>query len=193
MSVESAVEHLMSIEGNGYSFDRMDHGGHTYCGVSQMAHPNWIGWKILAEYAPDYKDLPVKILKVHVISLYKEHYWDRIQGDELEIYSEKIAFEVFEQAGNLGVRKAIKHLQRSLNVLNLHGNIYSDLFIDGLIGPRTREAYKRYFAYSTPDHITKEKMLLGALNTLQGMYYFKIIEKHPDQSRFRGWFTRVAC
>jgi hypothetical protein len=38
---------------------------------------------------------------------------------------------------------------------------------------------------------TKEKMLLGVLNTLQGMHYINLMRRYPAQGKFRGWFLRV--
>ena len=54
-----------------------DRGGKTFAGISERAHPDWKGWKLLDEGAMDVE------LKPEVYALYKAQYWDPLRLSEL--------------------------------------------------------------------------------------------------------------
>lgn len=186
----AAYDILVSHEG-GYAYDPLDRGGETYRGIARRFHPGWGGWKIIDAIKAEMPNDLRRALDTHaelqecVRSYYRIAYWVPIGGDAISC--QQLANELFEQAVNLGVGRAVEHLQRALNALNRNGRQYPDLIADGRMGPRTLEAIERYLDGDPPDY------LLVALNVLQGAYYLDFMRRSPDQERFaRGWLARVA-
>lgn len=91
-----AIDILIELEG-GYSNHPGDPGGETKYGISKRAFPN-----------EDIKNLT----KQRAYELYKEHYWDKIHGDELPW---PINMLLFDMAVHSGPARAIKRLRRRLN------------------------------------------------------------------------------
>lgn len=173
---KEAFDKTMIHEG-GYSNDPDDVGGETYRGIARKFNPNWEGWKII-----DAKGIDKKLLDPLVENLYKEKYWNPFLGDELD---QIIANEMFDTAVNMGVGRAVKFLQRSLNLLNRNGKLYSDIVEDGDFGNNTMRAY---------NSLPKKDLfiLFNMMNVLQGMHYIEYMTKSPTQEKFaRGWFNRV--
>lgn len=183
-----ALTDLLRYEG-GYSYHKSDKGRETYKGVSRRYHPEWAGWKIVDSYKGSptfYEDLKESTyLQEEVFSFYKVKFWDRFWGDK--ITDERIAGELFEQSVNLSVRRAVKFLQTSLNVLNREGSLYKDIKVDGMFGVNT---------FSTVIEALREGLdeyLFNCLNLLQGAFYIKQTEKDSSQEVFlRGWLSRVV-
>lgn len=161
---DEAFEELIGIEG-GYVNDPTDRGGETKYGISKKAFPHI-----------DIRALTLSDAK----HIYKKHYWDKLNLDNLD--DAPIQKELFDTAVNMGVGIASKMLQEALNLMNRNGLNFSDLTVDGAIGPRTMEAYRR----------VDKKILLKVLNGLQFMRYVKIVRRNPSQERFfNGWMLRV--
>lgn len=108
-----ALKLILRHEG-GYVNDLKDPGGETKYGISKRAYPN-----------EDIKNLTIE----RAGQLYKRDYWDKIKGDDLP---EAIAVTVFDFAVNAGVRRAVRMMQRLLNVPS-----------DGIIGAKTLAAAKK--------------------------------------------------
>ena len=108
-----------------------------------------------------------------------------IEGDAIANHA--VANEVFNTAVNMGVAKAARFLQESLNLLNRNQRTYPDIVVDGWIGPTTIKTLKRLLLSDrTP------KRLLRLLNVLQGMTYIEIVRRDPTQEKFiRGWLSRT--
>jgi len=196
-----AYNKIMGHEGT-YSNHRLDRGGETYRGVSRNHHPTWGGWQIIDDtkrsVAKEYDQDSVEfenefvsrleenqLLQYRIKEFYKKNYFDVFNGDNLP---EQLAIELFDNAVNLGKNRAVKHLQRSLNVLNRNGLLYSDLIVDGIYGSMTEGAINRYL-----DIDGDEEMLVKVINILQGSYYLEIMKYDPTQEHFaRGWLKRVT-
>jgi len=180
-----AFKITMKYEG-GYANDPDDIGGETYKGIARKYNPNWKGWSIIDSYK-DFTNFPKCLnedikLQDLVISLYKQKYWDPYLGDVLD---QIIANEMFDTAVNIGVYRAIKFLQKGLNLLNRNGKLYSDIIEDGDFGPKTLNAYNNL---PKPDL----NILYNIMNILQGMHYIEYMTKSPIQEKFaRGWFKRI--
>lgn len=186
--LDAVLEH----EG-GYSNDPVDRGGETYMGISRVHFPSWRGWFFIDEYSRNKKtaaDLRVKLKKdadltVAVWDFYRDHFWNRFQGDVIP--DECIALELMDIAVNMGVHRAVLILQKALNVLNRNELAYSDIVEDGGIGPATLRALRQFLS------IDSSALLCKVMNIMQGARYLEIMRKSSSQERFaRGWLKRVS-
>ncbi|HKQ29911.1 MAG TPA: glycosyl hydrolase 108 family protein [Burkholderiales bacterium] len=186
-SFKKALPHILANEGR-YVDDPDDRGGETYKGVARQFNPDWPGWKAI-DRARKRRNFPANLernvsLQRQVREFYKQHYWDKLQGDVLS--DQSLADELFDTAVNLGVARAVTFLQRALNVLNRNAALYADLAEDGVFGQRSLAAIT---AYLKRDKVAD---LLKVLNILQGMHYIEFMTKSPDQEKYaRGWLKRV--
>ena len=98
----------MSHEG-GYSHDPHDAGGETYKGVARRYHIGWSGWKIIDSMKQE-NGFPRSLdnnkeLQFKVLSFYKQNFWDRFQGDNIQ--DQDIAGELFDTGVNMGIKRAV--------------------------------------------------------------------------------------
>lgn len=172
---ERAVESVLSIEG-GYINLSDDPGGATRYGITEAVAR-------AGGYTGEMHDLPVEFARQYYGDL-----WDGLSLTAVAASSEDIALEVFDSAVNMGERVAVTLLQRCLNVLNISGKLYADLVVDGLLGPVTVDAVRRYCIYRSP------RVLLTALNSLQGARYIELAERNRRLEAFvYGWLrNRVS-
>jgi lysozyme family protein len=173
----------------GYSNDPDDVGGETYKGVARTYYPNWAGW-IIIDAAKSDPQFPNNLrgndaLDTMIRQFYKETYWNLFWGDQIP--NQEVANELFDTGVNMGVGRAVKYLQKALNVLNRNQNDYADVVEDGSFGMNTLGALNQYLA------IDDESFLLKIMNILQGMHYIDYMTKSPTQEKFaRGWLKRVS-
>jgi lysozyme family protein len=169
----------------GYANDPTDAGGETYMGISRVYNPSWYGWGIIDEAKGD--NFPSCLdndeeLQDAVEDFYKDKYWD---VNRLDQFPQAVSNEMFDTGVNMGISRAAKFLQTALNYLNRNGSLFSDLVVDGKIGPATLRAFN-----------TVEKdadIIVKMLNTLQGNHYMEYMSKSPTQEKYaRGWFKRVS-
>jgi lysozyme family protein len=177
---------IEGFEGN-YSNDKDDPGGETYKGISRNMNKDWEGWKIIdgykgEKYYPDLLKTDDKLQSL-VLDFYKKNYWDVFEGD---ILGEETGEEMFDQSVNLGIQRAIEHLQRSLNILNDRQTLYPDVKVDGIIGDQTIGIYFKCC------NLGKETLLVNLLNMFQGKYYIELMEKRNVFEKFIGLFKRVT-
>lgn len=163
-----AIDKIINAEG-GYVNDPKDSGGETNYGITiEVARRNG--------YHEAMEDMP-RYVAYHI---YVNRYWDSLSADSIALLSEKIAYEVVDTGANMGVHRAAKFLQRSINVLTSGVS----LKVDGRIGMRTTDALGRYL------HRRNEDGMLKALNCLQGAYYIKLAERREKDERFiYGWLN----
>ena len=168
-----AFDELIGLEG-GYVNDAADTGGETRYGVTKrVARANG--------YEGDMRELPLDEAR----RIARKQYWDSLRLDSIAELSSDIAGELFDTGYNMGTGTAGKFLQRALNVLNRRGHLYSDLTVDGLVGPVTVAALRSFLDYRD-DH--GESVMMSALNALQAVRYIEIAENNPKQERFvYGW------
>jgi lysozyme family protein len=183
-----AFQNTMGFEG-GYVCDRDDRGGETYRGISRIYNADWEGWNTI-DRLKGQPDFPrcldgIGALQEAIKRFYKQHYWDRFQGDVMA--SQEIAEELFDTGVNLGVTKAVTFLQTALNLLNSGQKLYPDIVEDGLCGPKTLEALSKYLQSEPAEY------LITIANILQGMHYITLMKQRPAQEKYaRGWLKRVA-
>lgn len=186
-----AYKKTMTHEG-GYANDPEDAGGETWKGISRVYHASWEGWHIIDSYKnqPNFpKNLEFASTKLQeLVELqYKRMYWDVNRLDEMP---QDVAEELFDTGVNLGVGRAAKYLQIALNCLNRNQDpgFYSDLVVDGNIGPKTLMALITLTTKAQNDKV----VLLKMLNVLQGYHYIEYMGKSPTQEKYaRGWYSRV--
>ena len=147
---DRALAFVLRHEGE-YVHDPRDPGGETKYGISKRAYPT----------------LDIQALtREQAAAIYRRDYWDAVRGDALP---EALAVAVFDAAVNLGVSRAIKMLQRALDVRD-----------DGVFGPKTLKAAQKATGTLT----------LGRLLTERVLYYTQL----PTWSRFgAGWTARVIA
>lgn len=181
-----AYEKTMGHEG-GYVNDPDDAGGETYKGISRKYNPSWVGWRTIDIYKTE-PDFPETLdmsgeLQHQVKELYKQMYFDPYRGDDMP---EALAIEMFDTAVNMGIGRAIRFLQSSLNLLNRNGAIFPDMVEDGAYGPTTHKCLMKYLRGDRLD------ILLKFMNVFQGYHYIEYMRKSPTQEKYaRGWFNRV--
>jgi len=175
-----AFNETMGHEG-GYVNDSLDAGGETYRGIARKYNPQWKGWDHIDDTKPNIDDA---FLDLYVRQFYEERYWD---VNCLDDFPQKVANEMFDTGVNMGIVRAAKFLQRSLNYLNRNGRLFDDLVDDGNIGTKSLSALN--VIMNEGDETT----LLTMMNVLQGNHYFNYMTKSPTQEKYaRGWFRRVS-
>lgn len=168
---KKALEHVLQNEG-GYVNDPMDRGGETNYGIT---------WRTAKEfgYEGSMKDIPMDVVE----RIYRTQYWDKLCCNTIAFFHTELASKVFDTGVNVGVSRAGKWLQTSINLLNR--NPLDDLYIDGVIGAKTEAALS---ALDTRDF----RILLLLFKSFQGNHYITLALKDDTQRRFiRGWIQRA--
>lgn len=154
-----------------------DKGGPTMYGITKKV-ARLHGWDGKMQYMP----------KTLAVAIYKDQYWSGPNFDRVSMLSMPIAEEMLDTGVNMGLTWAGRFLQRSLNALNNQGTHYSDLEVDGLIGNGTLGALKAYLDHRQHDG---ERVLLKAMNSLQGARYIRLAEdRERNESFVFGWFAK---
>lgn len=179
------------VEG-GYANDPDDRGDETYKGIARKMDPTWKGWPIIDDIKRRVPNSAAHInaaaegngqLQGTVIDYYKRNYWDVLNLDHIE--DQRVANELYDTGVNMGIGRAGLFFQRVLNAMNRNGSLFSDLKLDGQVGPNTLTAFN---ALSASDKIFVWRLL----NCLQGEKYISICEANPVQEKFmRSWASRV--
>lgn len=170
---------ITAVEG-GYVNDPRDSGGETNHGITvAVARRNG--------YTGPMRDLT----KAQALALYKREFYESPGFDQIAQISEAVAAELFDTGVNMGARRAGEFLQQSLNGLNNGGKLFADISEDGIAGAGTRRALSAYLKARGAEG---ERVLLKALNVLQGAYYIDLARRRPkDEAFLYGWLrTRVS-
>src|ERR1035438_7110103 len=142
IGVDPMLSTFVEVYEGEYSNDKDDPGGETYKGISRNMNKDFEGWKIIDSYKgrKNYPELLKTDDKLQslVLDFYKKNYWDKFEGDA---FDDETGEEMFDQSVNLGIKRAIEHLQRSLNLLNDRQTLYPDIKVDGIIGDETLGEY----------------------------------------------------
>ena len=174
--IDLLIDALIDREG-GYLNHPADKGGPTCFGITEAvarAHG----------YAGPMRQLP----RGEAAAIYKRLYWLRPRLDEIARRSPRLAAELFDTGVNMGPAVAVTFLQRALTALNRNGKDYPDLVPDGRIGDRTLGALDAFLA--TRGARSGERVLLRALEALQGERYLRLAERRPANEAFLyGWLA----
>ena len=182
MRFDDAFKIVLGFEG-GYVNDPADKGGATNYGITYNTLNNakikgWIPFNITIQ----------NIQLEHAKIIYKKGYWDVIQADSLPHPLDLI---MFDSAVNHGPGAAVKLLQKSLNALLR----YTELKVDGIIGPLTLRAVNDYVGLGItpglhPDSSIRYLCIDVLLNRVE--LYSSIVNNNRSQEKFlRGWLNRV--
>ena len=167
-SFNDAVQKVLKAEG-GFVNHPNDRGGPTNWGITQRVYDAWMAKN---SGNPNYKSTIAEIQKMPVgnaITIYKEQYWNPIQGDKIKKFS--MAAMIFDQAVNAGVRAAVIRAQRVLGLRE-----------DGVMGPQTLAAING----------ADEATFLKRYYDETVRYYNAIVANNPSQAVFiNGWLKRA--
>jgi len=175
MDVAALIDELIAREG-GYSNHPADRGGPTHFGITQaVARANG--------YAGDMRKLPRSLAE----TIYRRLYWERPGYAFVAEIAPNVAAELFDSAVNMGSATATGFLQRALNALNRNQKDYPDLKTDKLIGAKTLAALGAFMRLRGK---AGEKVLLKAIEALQGERYVALAESRPANEAFLyGWLA----
>lgn len=170
---KAIIAGIIRTEG-GYVNDPHDNGGETNFGITeQVARANGYTGKMI--------DMPQSFAE----TVYFKRYIESPRFSRVAIYSSNIASRLVDAGVNMGPVKAAIFLQRCLNVFNAQGSKYSDLFVDGNIGPATLAALNAYIKWRG---VEGEAVLLEAIRSVQCVRYIELAEANQTQEDFiYGW------
>lgn len=173
-SIAGIINDILEVEGGEYTNDPADSGGETKWGWTKKAlrEMGWLG---------SVKDLT----RPEAFDLYYRRFVVKTGFREVIDVSDDIGAEMVEAAVNLGEYWPGVWLQRCLNAFNDGERIYPDIKEDGIVGRNTIKALERFMSHRGHEG---ERVLLVALNALQGARYIELCVKYPKNERFvYGW------
>ncbi len=175
MDVDGLIDEVIGREG-GYSNHPADRGGATRWGVTEKvarAHG----------YRGEMRHFP----RDEAVTVYRRLYWLRPGIDRVAEYAPLIAAELFDTGVNMGPGVATGFLQRALNALNRNATDYPDIALDRKIGSQTLGALRGLLRRRGA---SGEKVLLKAIEALQGERYIALAERRPGNEAFLyGWLA----
>lgn len=169
MNFEHIIDRILQAEG-GYVDHPADSGGPTNHGITQAVAR-------ASGYHGDMQDLPESLAR----EIYRRRYVIRPNFDRIAAVDAQVGLELIDTGVNMGPHRAAEFFQRALNVFNANGSRYADLFVDADVGPVTVEAFKAFMRWRGLDG---KKVMLRALNCLQGAFYIELAEARPKDEAF---------
>lgn len=176
-SVADIINNILEVETGKYTNDPADSGGETKWGWTKksLREAGWFG-KV--------QDLT----RESAFDLYYMEFVIKPGYREVMNVSDDIGAELVDTAVNMGASTAGKFLQISLNAFNDGQVKYPDIEEDGVVGRNTVKALEHFLNLRGPEG---EKVLLKALNCLQGAKYIELCIKYPKNERFvYGWIRQ---
>lgn len=163
----------------GYVNHKSDRGGPTRFGITQaVARENG--------YSGDMRSLPRSL----AVRIYEARYWTSIRLDRIAPISATLAEYLFDFGVHSGPGRAAQELQRTLNVLNNRGKLFTDLKVDGAIGPSTLNALADYRKHRGGAGI---HVLAESINGVRIAFCRGLAERDDRQEDFTyGWFHRIV-
>jgi lysozyme family protein len=178
---------MRQFEG-GYVVDPDDEGGETCDGIARAHWASWAGWALIDAWKRPGEPLvltPAQYAELEplIVSFYRDRFWHELRGDALT--SQAVADELLEAAVLLGNYRAVRILQRALNLCNDRGRRWADLVVDGRIGPQT------IAAVAAAERARRAGYVVTLQNVLQGALFVERMEARPINEKFIGWLRRV--
>lgn len=177
-TIDKIIDGIIAAEG-GYTNNPNDAGGETMYGITLTEARD-------AGYLGKMERMPIEFAR----SVYADRYIKKPGFDRVIALSIPIAAELIDTGVNMGQKVATEFLQRALNALNLLGKHYADVVVDGDMGPSTLSALAAFLNLRGAEG---ERVMLTALNCLQGARYITITEARPANEDFcYGWLKERA-
>lgn len=175
MTIDQIIDATIGKEG-GYSNHPSDKGGPTMWGITERVARKH-------GYGGDMRKLP----RATAVTIYRQEYAIDPGFAAVAEISAAIGEELFDTGVNMGPRVATGFLQRALNALNRGASDYPDVAADGRIGPATLGALDGFLARREN---AGERVLLKAIEALQGERYVRLAESKPANEAFLyGWLA----
>ncbi len=180
MSFDFAFKRTLKHEGV-YVDNPNDRGGVTYCGISRVNYPNWIGWPLVDDWIKNKTNHHLLLDKL-VREFYQKEFWDKLGLDRFDT---KVAAELFDAAVNCGHRRAVRFFQQALNMMSRNFRLFPRLSLDGVLGEQTAAAYAKIA-------IRDYAALVGWMLVIRGCHYLEVMTFDSAQQEFaRGWINRI--
>ena len=176
---EPCFNKVIMLEG-GYNLHEVpgDRGGMTYAGIARNRWQKWPGWGKVD--AGDYDSDLTSMVRI----FYKENFWDRLKGDDID--AQDVAYHLYAFSINAGLRVAVRIAQRIIGATpdGVFGEKSFSL-LNGLIQDEKDEKIfvlmfnlMKIFRYKDicmndrrrgNDHlVSNQKFLCGWINRVQG-------------------------
>jgi lysozyme family protein len=173
MSIQTIIEGVLDRE-KGYANNPNDAGGETMWGIT-----------IATARRNGYASAMRELTRDQASAIYMREYVTAPGFTRIASINLAIAEELVDSGVNCGTGHPGKWLQRTLNLLNRQAKLFPDLVVDGALGLATQTALLYVLHQRGLDG---EKVILRALNCLQGAYYMEITENRAaNEEFFFGW------
>jgi lysozyme family protein len=173
--IDRLIDDVIEREGD-FSDHPADRGGPTRWGITEAVAR-------ACGYDGDMRRLP----RAEAAAIYRRLYWLWPGYDRVGTRAPAVANELFDTGVNMGPAVSTTFLQRALNALNRGSSDYPDVSLDGEIGKATLAALDGFFARRGPG---AERVLLKAMEALQGARYLALAEARPANEAFLyGWLA----
>lgn len=173
MNYATTINAIIDKE-KGYVDHPSDRGGPTKFGITETVAR-------LNGFTGNMQDLP----RDFAAAVYTRRYIQEPKFNKVEELSPTIAEELIDTGVNMGPGMASLFFQKLLNAFNRRGKDYSDIFVDGRIGPASLGAFAAFLKFRGAEG---EQVFLKALNHIQGGRYLDIAENNESQEDFfYGW------
>ena len=175
MDVDGLIDAVIGREGS-YSNHPADRGGATRWGITEAV-----------ARAHGYRGNMQTFPREEAVELYRRIYWERPGFDRVGAIAPDIAAELFDTGVNMGPGVAVSFLQRALNALNRGAADYADVVPGVRIDEMTVVALAAFLTKRKPHG---ERVLMKALEALQGERYLDLAERRPANEAFLyGWLA----
>ena len=175
MDAEKLIDDVIGREG-GYTNHPADRGGATRWGISEAV-----------ARAHGYRGEMHGFPREEAVAMYRRIYWGRPGFDRIGDLALDIATELFDTGVNMGPGVAVSFLHRALNALNRGASDYADIVSGVRIDDATVAALSTFLAKRAPHG---ERVLMKALEALQGERYLDLAERRPANEAFLyGWLA----
>lgn len=154
------IASVLAIEG-GYVNNPKDPGGATNHGVTQAVARQH-------GYTGDMRNLPRQTAE----DIYRKDYITKLGYEPFLELSPAVAEELVDSAVNAGPARSSRWLQVSLNALNRGGLDYSDIIVDGQVGPATIRAYENLM--KRRGSLKACQMVVKLLDAQQAQHYLSL-------------------
>lgn len=125
------------------------------------------------------------------VAIYRTVFWQQPNFDQIYALIPTLGAYMLDIGINVAPAVAGRFLQRSLNVLNDNGTLFTDIDVDGVCGAQTRAAlvaYRKVRAAQDGDLV-----ILGMVRGMAVVYYVGLAEANRNDEQYEfGWLRARA-